>query len=217
MYPVEKRDMATTGDIWRTVAVCETDSENGLNVRHWKVTFVTGDPNLDLAFSAMSQDLAALYAPCLADRADYHGLLYSRIRPLPANDQRGTRAGATAGTVEESILPTQTCGIATLKTGIAGRAYRGRIYIPFPPVTFSTPEGNPTGAYKTLINAVAQYYCTAHTYTVTGGSITLQGVLYHKVDSSVTFLNNWDARSYFATQRRRGIASGVDALLPVVV
>ena len=102
-------------------------------------------------------------------------------------------------------LPTQVRGLISWKTALAGRAYRGRSYLPTPTVTFNTVDGGPT---STCLTAWAGFATFLQAPVVTGGSTWVPGI-YHRVPTAVISsifdqFTGATVSSFFATQRRSG-------------
>jgi hypothetical protein len=214
---MEKRYMAATpdiGDIWRVIAVCESPVQNGLNISHWATTFNSSTMTPGAFFDDMDNTLRTLYANWLPDRCRYIGLIYQRIWPTPVLDRANTSHAPVTGTVEEDMLPSQCCGAISLRTGLAGRKFRGRKYIPFPARTMDVGAGTPTVAALALLAPLGTHYSTPWTVVGGGGVMTMAPVLWHPTDHTYSILSSFTLPNEFTTQRRRGLASKADALIP---
>lgn len=151
---------------------------------------------------------AAMGAPAEYVGADVQNV--SGLPPFPI--QSASIIGQGNGTFNANLLPTQICGVIHLKTALTGRAYRGRIYIPFPGDTSQTAADYPmpTGAYLTVLAGFSAILDTNVTVTgAGGGTAILQWVLHHNknkagVTPSPTPIIDAPASVLFGTQRRRG-------------
>ena len=113
------------------------------------------------------------------------------------------------GTGGATSLPKQTCGLASIKTALAGRRYRGRMYLPFPSVTMDTGDGVPTAGYQVnVVNAVT-VMLSVNNITVGGRTANWNTVLVHKagktpIPASPTPITTFVIDGGWATQRKRG-------------
>jgi hypothetical protein len=115
---------------------------------------------------------------------------------------------AGAGTGGTDALPRQVAGLTAWKTALAGRAFRGRTFWPFPSAAFDTGDGVPTAAAVTAYTNLAVEALNFVTVgDVTNRSIIalvirnkpVRGVPWTSTPVTVgTTFNKW------ATQRRRG-------------
>lgn len=101
----------------------------------------------------------------------------------------------------------QQCGIIKKYTGVAGVAFRGRMYIPFPSYFAMDPANSdkPTAFYLGKLNALALALLSIHTLTVGAASIILNPVIVHGPPRAGTddFVTGAEASALFGTQRRR--------------
>lgn len=195
------------GDLVRVVIYSAMNNQVGENVLFFEVSptgFVLGPTDADFATQLDSSHNA--YKGILANTATYRGVTAQIFSPnIPfvaqiANFHTGVGTGGT------TPLPTQVRGIITKRTVNAGRAFRGRLYAPFPPTIFSTSAGIPTAAYQTaLSNMIAVYAPTGGIVLATsGGNATLFPILYNRKLKTTAFVTHYDFPLLFATQRRSG-------------
>lgn len=155
-------------------------------------------PALDLVLSAPMVNV-------LCDQATYRGLDIRRRLPTQTAPLATTTSQGPGGIVG-SLMPRQTCGVIGKGTGLGGRRFRGRSYIPFPAEESGDVDGTPEAAYVTLLQTLADAIAQAVNVTgaVTGGSAVLVPVLFHDALGTNTPITNCVARPKWGTQRRRG-------------
>lgn len=195
------------GDVYKVRFCCYTPTQIGLNITHWKTVAEAGvgASLADIALK-MNDTFAPLYKPAITGAARYRGVGVTLILPPPATAEITNTVLDGAGTAGVMAAPTQTSGIITIKDGLAGRAHRGRIYIPFPDQISVSPTGGNTLAYEASLNTLLGAFGANQTCGVGGNTTTLQLGIFHRLPvpgnaTVVTFLTTPDK---FATQRRRG-------------
>lgn len=208
--------MAVVGDIYSVKVVCRVTpvvagSVVSLNVLHYRVSQVLGTPKNDQEIAdAMDAFWGPKYIAYLVQEASYRGVLVQKIRPLPisiafdatANQGVGTRVGG-------DLLPPQICGMITKQTGGAGRAKRGRVYMPFPGEDDST-DSVPSAGFILALTTILPNYLSGITVGVAPNTTDLLPVIFHRVLGTTDDLAFAVARTYFTTQRRRSPISGAD-------
>jgi hypothetical protein len=140
----------------------------------------------------------------LANNARYVGVALQRLSPLPLSVVITDNTNQANGTGGANELPLQVSGIVTLKTNLAGRANRGRMYIPFPPVAAQGTDGHPTNGYVTAVDTLAAIAILPQTVGTAPNQVVLTPVVYHKRLNTTTDITDKVARQRWATQRRRG-------------
>jgi len=206
------------GDIVEQKTACAFSGQNGLNVRHWRVTFIiSGGANLKELADNHSGILSNMYKAYLPDHATFRGVQMQQIFPLPAHDREVSNSGNGFGTREEEPLPSQATQIWKLTSGFAGRANRGRLYLPFWTEADNDSNGQVSVAATALGKDIADFFTTSQTTVGAGGSTTLLPVVFHRADGTDRQLTGNEARQNWATQRRRSLINRADTLIPVVV
>lgn len=193
-------------DIFTVKTFCYLGNQLGLNVHYFQVTAIAGTGS-DYGTCATTFD--ALFGPalrsCLPTVGSYVATHVQRVYPLPVLVFNEATINAGAGSSAGTPLPTQCCGIITIKTNQAGRAFRGRRYIPFPTSSFDTGNGVPTAAYVTFLNVIGNGLSLPTTVGGGGNTVTCTPVLYHrKTPATPTVVTAAYGVAKFATQRRRG-------------
>jgi len=130
--------------------------------------------------------------------------------PLP-----GIATSNTVGSDAGANMPGQVSGIISVKTALAGKAFRGRLFIPFPTITMSTGAPPiPTAGYQTNLDALAVAWLTPWAVTSAGGNATATPVIFHRprkpplpprtIDNTGDPIVSFLEPASWATQRRRG-------------
>lgn len=178
--------------------------QNGMNVLTFRVSAVAGI-SLDLPTALAQWDLgaSALMVPMLTAQASYYGSAIKIMSPTPSVEF-STTANTAVGTAAGDSAPKQSSLVVTKKTAFPGRAFRGRMYIPFPGDVATDASGSPAAAYVVLANNLASFLLLATTLTVGLNSVTLQPVIPHSTGAAPTDILGFVVQKKFGTQRRRG-------------
>ena len=192
------------GDVMEVRSFCYGQNQLGINIGFFRVTSVTGVPTLAGVAPGISTQLSAIYIPAISNQVSYWGVgvrLAGAGGPAIAYD--GTARGA--GTQTSDLLPTVVAGIVTKRTGLAGRANRGRIYVPFPVEDFNDVDGLPTVGYMALLDAIGLWWTTAHLWaTGAGDTVNTIPVIYHRKLHSTTDIADHLTRQKWAQVHKRG-------------
>lgn len=193
-------------DIWEVKIGTYCAGQAGLNVRHYIAGVVTGTSATDIQLALLLDNLfAPLYKPLMAFTATYYGVQVQRVQPLPRTSPVVSAANVGIGTGGTSALPTQVSGIVTLQTGFAGRAFRGRAYVPFPSSASNDAVlDRPTPGYVGPLLALGVAMRTAALVGTAGNTVNMLPVLYHRATGTSSFLTFARANAKWATQRKRG-------------
>lgn len=201
------------GDILQFKIFAKAPAQLSMNTVHYIVTNETaGGATLQELVDDFDLQMKTSFRNCLSTSAELRGFTVQRIWPMPVSALYKSTTGAGAGTVAGQTLPTQVSGIITLRTLWGGRKNRGRVYVPFPSENSMDANADPTAAYKTLLQTFGGVLTIPWTTVGAGGTTTIAMVLKNKDFPATPPIFQAEARSYFATQRRRGQASGPDAL-----
>lgn len=162
--------------------------------------------------AATDQDLAQTFDGAIAthflswlsSQAVYDGVYAQRIFPFPIYQATQYTGSAGAGTGGGTILPYQVRGLISFYTIYAGRAGRGRAYIPFPASAQSASTGKVSGGGATVLGLLALDYLNMSAVSVGGRTCTVVPVLYNRKTGTTRDYQSYVARLGFATQRRSG-------------
>lgn len=193
------------GDIIRVRAASYTANQQGINVVHFRVSSVNGSSQTDLQVAtALDTAMEGRYKAALSAQARYRGISVQKIRPLPVTFPQIVTANDGVGLVAGDLMSTQTSGIISSQTNLAGPGFRGRAYIPFPGEASNDVDGTPTAAYVSLIDDLGEMLYEAHPVGAGPNDIVITPVLFHRATATFTDITGFVARDKWATQRRRG-------------
>lgn len=193
------------GDILQVTFLCRFGDQVGLNVRHYRVSAQTlNPPTFQATADALSTIFGPLYRDCLSDKAVYGLTRVQKIRPTPPTLPIESAIGFGAGNRPGDPLPKQVSGLISLRTMFAGRAFRGRAYIPFPDEQANDATAVPTPGYIIAITALGSAMIMSRTVVEGANSWTLDPIIFNRVSGGFTVLLAHQERTVWATQRRRG-------------
>lgn len=191
-------------DVWRVSIIgSHAGADQGIITMHFKM----------LSGIGTFQGLAALLRPgfvaSLANQV-HNGFRFDMLRGLTVNTTPPVSDEYTAGlpitgSLSGDPLPYQAAMVVTLKTGYAGRSYRGRNYIPGQGEAYFT-----AGIFASnVVAAVQGYYDTLiATFGQGGSDSNYQLGIWSDKLSLFTPVTQAIVRSNPATQRRRRMAVG---------
>jgi len=185
---------------------CYTTTQIALNVLHYICLQTTGTPP-DLTIGAQAFDTLffANYKSMIATTASYRGVTVKRLTQVQSIAYPWV-SHAGAGSGSSTVLPTQTCGLITIRTRFGGSGYRGRAYLPFIGNTGSDTNGSPNAGLQTLMGNIA--ISMGPTISIVGGlgSASLTQVIRRRgfPMTSDPQVIGYTVPPRFATQRRRG-------------
>ena len=153
----------------------------------------------------------AAFATAMAPLHDAE-IVYARLVTLIGNDGpliRFEAGGSTPGSRGAQIInPPNVTYLIRKRTSLAGRRYRGRMYVPFVSTTDSTQTGALTGTASTLLSARASALTTG--LIAAGPNASEFDVLHATSPLSVTpppTTCTLLSENFVATQRRRLVRS----------
>jgi len=195
---------SVVGNYYQTRVFTVLDAQTAINVWGWQCTAITGTGVTMAELAAnVRAGLATPFPPILTSAATFRGVGAQQAYP-PKDGEAYSTAGALVGTGGAIPLPKQTCGISSIYDGKAGRKHRGRIYWPFPASTANTTDGQPTGAYVTLLEALKTYLGAGILVTGAGGTANFTFSLLHRATINGDQIIRIVSRTIWGTQRRRG-------------
>jgi hypothetical protein len=208
--------MALVGDFYRITHVTTTNAQVGLMVSHWRVGSIVAPGPTDQEFAdGFSTLMAAAIKALMSNAAVYKGCIAQKVFPLPVLARATGVTLAGAGGVVGTEAPTQTCGLITLRTAVAGRSGRGRKYIPFPSVADINSTGDPSTSYGTRLATLMNLLINGQSIPGALGNANVAPCIWHRANPALSNLVTTGlVRSSFATQRRRG-ALGRPNLSPI--
>jgi hypothetical protein len=193
------------GALCRLRVACYTANQVGINVVHYVAGAIVGASQTDLqAAQAYDTVLAPKYKAVLSAQARYRGCSLQVLTPAPPYIPQISVGFDGVGSVAGDMMAGQVSGIISTQTPLAGRKYRGRVYIPFPGEVDNDTTGIPVGGYVTAIDQIATILFNPLTVTTGGNQVTLSPVIFHRATNLYTFISGYISRQKWATQRRRG-------------
>lgn len=197
--------MAEINDIYEARIICTQANQISINVRHYRVSSKAGTGATDGQIAnIVSLSFHQVYKDVMASSASFRGVGVKRIRPLPASGETTTILDLGPGSQAGDPLPLQTSGMITLKTGLAGRSFRGRVYVPFPAEVDNGATGVPTAGYLTRLDTLAARFLLTLTAGSAGNTNDLAPVVFSRKLNDVVVLTQTIGRPRWATQRPRG-------------
>ena len=158
--------------------------------------------------SAFAALFDPLIAPCLAVPASVYGMTFEQYG-AGAPDITEILDG-TAGTSGATLCPPQVSGLIKLHTGLAGRAFRGRKYVPFMSTDDVDTDGGPTGAYEANLALLAPMFTGGFSAGAGANTNHFSPVIYHKSTGTGTVITDAQVAGRFATMRRRSAENRAD-------
>lgn len=203
-----------TGDIVKVQAVSVQGVQTALNDVFFRVDNHIGGGATDTEIAAyLETNLAPLYKAILTDNASWYGLLVQKVWPLPLFAHVVNRAHTGVGTAGTSSLPGEVSSVVAAKTPLAGRAFQGRIFLPFLDANDTAGNGTlTTTSYQTRAGLVASALYIPQTIVGGAGTTHMLPVIFHRAPNksgtttanSTTDISSFTVESLLATQRRRG-------------
>lgn len=198
------------GDLLQMRLMTRFQGQPGIIIKHWRVKTIvtpTAPTTADLA-DYMEGIFAPLLKAILVAAAEWIACGIKRLSPNPT-DEAISNASYGNGSVAGDACPPQTAGLIKLVTGIAGRANRGRAYLPFPGEASCATGGIPSTTYITAAEAVGNDLSQVHTFAnAATDSAEVEPVVLHRGDPLTgTLINGYFVKPAWATQRRRGLLS----------
>jgi len=199
------------------------NSQVAINTVHALVTGIVAGVPTDLdAATAMDAYAVGAFKAVMTSAATYRGWscrIMDQSPPFPAASYTGSTGVGTSGATP---LPGQDRPLVSFTTSFSGRAFRGRLYLPFPSTADTTAGGQPNAGMLTRMQTVAALFGTGPiTFVNSGRSFTAVPVVYHAkagktgipAAKTATTIIAYIVRTAFATQRKSGFL-GRTNLLP---
>lgn len=193
---------------------CFIDNQMAINTCHFTFSLSIGpgsDTLGDVLKNYCDGAVDTAYLPAMADGAKLVGVKLARVGtltpPLP-----GIITYGDFGTGGTGVLPTQVTGLIRTQTYLAGRAYRGRVFTPFPWIGWMDSDGTPTAAYVTLLNGIYAAVISGGSFSTSLSTYDANPCIYHRktgksgvpLAGTTTTIISGAARKAWATQRKRG-------------
>jgi len=200
------------GDVLQVTHVWTCQNQIAENTLHYVVTAVGGGGvTINDIAGDFALNMSTEAPPLLPSIASYYGAM---CRNLVAPQTRDFKISIpTPGTVSASVIPKQVCPIISFFTPVGGPANRGRIYLPFMPISFASSAGQLSAGGRAAYLAALPGICPPNVTVVAAAqSTTLQLVIRHGRGqipfpvpaASWTGVNGRVIQSKLGTQRKRG-------------
>jgi len=191
-------------DIIQVAVLCRANLRDAYNLYHYRVAALgAGGMTYEELALAMKSAAEATYPNLLSENAELIGVTTKRLKPLPQSVAFNPGASNTPGVVTGDVMSRQTCGMITKQSQFSGPANRGRVYVPYPSETHNDADGNPLGAYVTLLGGLATAFLVPLSIVVGAKTCTIVPVIYSQETTLTTDVTKTQARPYWTTQRRR--------------
>lgn len=192
-------------DVLELKIFCSAADQLGINVRHFRVASVEGAGlPLDALADTVSGILAPLYIAALGTNSRFEGVTLRKVWPLPLTLAFPDTSDASAGAVASDTLPRNVAGLIKLGSIEAGRAKRGRMYIPFPTEDHNDANGHPNAGYTGLLQAIGDSMVGPQLWKTAGDGFSVVGVLFRRLGGLQTVLTEAFPRKIWGRQIRRG-------------
>lgn len=201
-----------TGDVIQVTYVWTCQNQIAENTVHFSISSATGGGLNISDIAAYFAGLLTVSGPTvLPSIASFYGV---KVRNLSI-PQSITEAIAMAapGTVSASVLPKQVCGVCSFYSALAGPRNRGRLYLPFLPISFGSSSGQMSvagkGAWSLVVADMAPYNAVL---AAAGATTTLLLVIRHGRGGIIvptpagtfTTVSSRQVQGKLGTQRKRG-------------
>lgn len=193
------------GDIFITTAAYQfNDNQVEECTLHYQCAVAGGGDTRASLLTHINSLIVTNVCPTLATTSSFYGSKMSTVKALGPWSPIVVYSG-TSGSDTSPALPTQVRGLISWHTALAGRAYRGRMYLPTPGSDHvTTTSAVPTSVltdWGTLATGLVAPYAT-------GGTTWIPGI-YHRVPTAgiasvFDQIISATVSDVYATQRRSG-------------
>jgi len=187
----------------------KNSNQYGLCINNYYCFGIAGNPTtLADVVKGFDTLLAAYLIDLVPANAQYWGVgcaIMQNAEPHQATPEYYCKNGRAPGSATGDLLPTQSSGLASLRTAQVGRSGRGRIYFPFPPTSAIDADAALQTVYKTAIDTMLSSSNQPNiANAASDGSVFLQRIIISRIYSGAGIdVTHWIIRDYMATQRRR--------------
>lgn len=203
------------GDVIEIKTYCRLRGQVGINYVH-----LLSDPNgaapnmfLEQLVEHIHELITEPFTEVLTVHASYLGLSGQIVRNLTVPpdwfydssmvlSERVNAPGIVLGPAQ----PSQVCGMITKKTDQMGRAFRGRIYVPFPGDNAAEVDGTVTIGYRSDLQLLGDTLMPAVGFEPVGALAPVFPIVFSPSRTEVQQprITSTLARAKFGTQRGRG-------------
>lgn len=189
----------------RTFCYDNESRQVGINVYHYVVDDVAGNPTMVNAVDAFAGAAAPVYTDWLSEETDYSGCTVRRIDPNPTPELK-SQFGAAPGTQTGGQAPLNASAVISKYTDTPGPKGRGRVFVPFIPLALLSAGGSLTSGGIVRLDAIATALLL-NPIAVGGGGDTanLRPIVTGRLLPGIySLITSHKSQFKVATQRRRG-------------
>jgi hypothetical protein len=200
-----RRQNMAIGDLYQLTVMGRCHGQTILNVLHYAITTEVGITQLTDLVTTFRTTCEAHWRACHSAEYTLDGYLAQKIRPLPINASYEEGPLVLAGTGGAQALPTSVAAVLTKRTDLAGRSYRGRVYLSAIPTTFeldSELTGAALNVYQTLADDLEQILAA-------GAGNAFTPVLWRRSAELARPITQFVPRQVLRNQRRRQVGRGI--------
>jgi len=173
-------------------------------VRHYQLTLVVGTVLLSDAAQAMDLQLTSVLYGCMCNDTTWWGCEASPDVTGPGPDRAVSNTTFSLSLWTPPCFPHQCAALISLGPDYVGYSARGRVFIPFVPISGRLNPEQWTGDYLAqLEGAAAGLLAQVNIFTFNGSGL-LSPVIYHRLSATTSRILRSQVRQGMATQRRRG-------------
>jgi hypothetical protein len=211
------------GDYVKVITCCHSTANTQISLNNFfmQALTVSGAWTEQDTASTLETAIAPFYKALMPSTVFWRGLSVQKVQIAPLGVPFPSVASAGAGTYASLVaLPNQVSAIISLRTALAGRHYRGRIYPGLVPDGASNQDGQMTAAYQVVLQQLAAYLqavigLNAHTVNTTW-RVQVRSFFppVPPLPGNTVFnpVISCTGRTAFATQRRRGQFGRINVL-----
>jgi hypothetical protein len=185
----------------------------GINTLRWLVTSIVAGGVTQQQIAAFLDGIAAAdYKARMPPATSYRGVSVQKINPLPRVLAEMSIANAGIGTAAAGQTPTQVAALVKLATARAGKAFRGRLYMPFLPSAAILANGNLDPVFTVALALSMSLLIIPQSIVVGGATTNITPVIFHAKGygtppvgvRTTDVITGSSASPLLATIRRRG-------------
>jgi len=195
----------TQGDVIEATYSWTLGNQRGLNAIHYRVvstsTIVT---ELSEVATALQTAIGALALAIVPPPVEFAGVAMQRLFPGTPSFRWSGGTPVGPGTFAGTPAAKQIAAVITKMTEKGGRAYRGRVYVPFPSKAAEDTDATPTDAYLEAIQNLYDGLLSQLTIAAPSGTAVLKCILLHRESDTYDDVTSIRYNDKFGTQRRRG-------------
>lgn len=191
-------------DYFRATIVGRLHGQETNTVLHYRETATgAGDASALLAF-AVDAAIGVAMRAWASEEWTYGYTMVQKFDPSPVLMAAINSENTGPGDVTGSSLPSSVAAVITKRTALAGRSFRGRVFLPGVPSSYEL-DSELTGAAMTATATLADVMILQKTQ----GGYTWVPIVYTKAELAVPQVwTSYLVRSPLRTQRRREVGKG---------